>query len=88
VSVHPWGNRELAAEKLADRHVYAYKPHPGVLELPVPDYETAEKEMRETLEIARGCCVSLTMKADLKAGTADRAARWADIAQRVVAEAA
>ena len=88
VSVHPWGNRELAAEKLADRHVYAYKPHPGVLELPVPDYETAESELRETLEIARGCCVSLTMKAELTANTADRAMRWADIAQRVVAEAA
>ena len=88
VSVLPWGNREEAAERLADRHVYAYKPHPGVLELPEPDYETAEKEMRETLEIAAGCCVSLTMKAELTADTADRAERWTDIAQRVVAEAA
>ena len=42
----------------------------------------------ETLEIAAGCCVSLTMKADLKADTADRAIRWTDIAQRVVADAA
>ena len=88
VSVLPWGDRELAAEKLADRHVYAYKPHPGVLELPEPDYENAEKEMRETLEIAAGCCVSLTMKAELTADTADRAAQWTDIAQRVVSEAA
>jgi len=88
VSVLPWGDRELAAEKLADRHVYAYKPHPGTLELPEPDYETAERELRETLEIADGCCVSLTMKADLTADTADRAVRWTDIAQRVVAEAA
>jgi len=88
VSVHPWGDRELAAEKLTDRHVYAYKPHPGVLELPEPDYETAEREMRETLEIAAGCCVSLTMKAELTVDTADRVTHWTDIAQRVVAEAA
>ena len=88
VSVHPWGNREEAAEKLADRYVYAYKPHPGVLELPEPDYETAERELRETLEIAAGCCVSLTMKADLTVDTADRVVRWTDIAQRVVAEVA
>jgi hypothetical protein len=88
VSVLPWGSREEAAERLADRHVYAYKPHPGVLELPEPDYEAAKKEMRETLEIAAGCCVSLTMKAELTADTADRATRWTDIAQRVVAEAA
>lgn len=54
VSVHPWGNRELAAEKLADRHIYAYKPHPGTIELPDPDYATAEQELRQTLTIAKG----------------------------------
>ncbi|MEW6753609.1 MAG: hypothetical protein AB1505_21890 [Candidatus Latescibacterota bacterium] len=88
MSVHPWGDREQAAEKLADRYVYAYKPHPAVLELPVPDYGTAERELRETLRIARGCCVSLTMKATLTPETAERATRWTDIAQRVVAEMA
>ena len=88
VSVLPWGDREEAAEKLADKYVYAYKPHPGVLELPEPDYETAEKELRETLEIAEGCCVSLTMKAVLTVDTGDRAIHWADLAQRVVAEIA
>lgn len=86
VSVHPWGNRELAAEKLARRHIYAYKPHPGVLELEAPDYATAEKELRETLAIAKGCPVSLTMKTMLTPQTADRITRWTDIAQRVVAE--
>jgi hypothetical protein len=88
VSVHPWGNRELAAEKLADRYIYAYKPHPGVIELPDPDFATAEKELRQTLAIARGCPVSLTMKAVLSAETADRVTRWTDLAQRVIAEAA
>lgn len=86
VSVHPWGNRELAAEKLANRYIYAYKPHPGVIELPDPDFATAEAELRETLTIARGCPVSLTMKAVLSAETADRVTRWTDLAQRVIAE--
>lgn len=88
VSVHPWGNRELAAEKLADRYIYAYKPHPGVIELPDPDFATAEQELRQTLAIARGCPVSLTMKAVLNPETADRITRWTDTAQRVVAEMA
>jgi hypothetical protein len=66
--------------------VYAYKPHPGPLELPEPDFAAAEKDLRETLRIARGCCVSLTMKASLTPETADRATRWTDMAQRVVAQ--
>ncbi len=88
VSVHPWGKRELAAEKLADRCVYAYKPHPGVIELPDPDFTTAERELRETLAITKGCPVSLTMKAVLTPETAGRITRWTDIAQQVVAEMA
>ncbi|MBI2505119.1 MAG: hypothetical protein HYW07_18020 [Candidatus Latescibacteria bacterium] len=88
VSVHPWGKRELAAEKLADRYIYAYKPHPGVIELPDPDFATAERELRETLAIARGCPVSLTMKTVLNPETADRITLWTDLAQRVVAEMA
>ena len=88
VSVHPWGDREQAAEKLADKCVYAYKTHPAVLELPEPDYENAEKELRETLEIARGCSISLTMRTKPAVAPTDRVARWADMAQRVVAEAA
>jgi hypothetical protein len=86
VSVHPWGNRAEAAEKLADRCVYAYKPHPGTVELPEPDYTGAETELRETLKIAAGCSVSLTMKAVLTPDREDRATRWSDMAQRVVAE--
>jgi hypothetical protein len=88
VSVHPWGNRELAAEKLADQYIYAYKPHPGTIELPDPDYATAEQELRQTLAIARGCPVSLTMKAVLTPETAGRITRWTDLAQRVVAQVA
>lgn len=88
VSVHPWGDREQAAEKLADRCVYAYKPHPAMLELPQPDYETAEKELRDTLAMARGCSVSLTMKSTPSLAPTDRVARWTDMAQRAVAEAA
>ncbi len=89
VSVHPWGDREEAAEKLADKCVFAYKPHPSPVELPEPDFDGAERELRQTLEIAKGCCVSVTMKADfVRADSVDRATRWCDMAQRVVAEAA
>ena len=88
VSVLPWGDREQAAEKLAGKCVYAYKPHPGAVELPQPDYESAEKELRETLEIARDCAVSLTMKSSPAQAPLERVVKWTDMAQRVVAEAA
>ncbi|GAG03852.1 unnamed protein product, partial [marine sediment metagenome] len=57
VAVSPWADREIAADKLGGRYVYVYKPNPSRICSPKPDYEAAEAELRETLEIARGCCV-------------------------------
>ena len=85
VSVHPWGNREEAAEALGNRYVYAYKPHPAHITSAKPDYEGVEREMRETLEIAKGCCVSFTLKGTLTfCNEPERLTRWTEIAQRVV----
>jgi hypothetical protein len=85
VSISPWANRELAAEKLQDRYVYVYKPNPSRICSPRPDWDAAERELRETLEVARGCCVSLIMKdTHTFHGDPTRATRWAQIARRVV----
>ncbi|MBM3187402.1 MAG: hypothetical protein FJZ90_01620 [Chloroflexi bacterium] len=85
LAVQTWANRELAAEKIGDRYVYAYKPHPAFVSSPQPDYEGAERELRETLEIARGCAVSLTLKGTLTFyNEPHRLTRWTEMAQRVV----
>lgn len=87
VAVPPWSDRELMAEKLQNRYVYCCKPQPSRICQPKPDYESAERELRETLRITKGCCVAIDLKdANNLCGEPHRLTRWTDIAQQVVAE--
>ena len=89
VSVAPWADREMAAEKLNGHYVYVYKPNPAPLCAPQPNFEQAEQELRETLEIAQGCPVHLVMKdTHTFHHQPERITRWAQIASRVVREMA
>jgi hypothetical protein len=84
IAVSPWADRALAAEKLGSRFVYCYKPQPSLLCRETPDWAGAERELRETLSIARGCRVSLVMKDTTSFfGDPTRATRWAQMAMRV-----
>ncbi len=89
VAVSPWCNREIAAEKLGSKYVYVYKPNPSRICSPKPDFDSAERELRETLRIAEGCPVHLVMK---DTGTffnePERLTKWTEIASRVVREMA
>jgi len=87
VSVSPWCDRAVAAEKLAGKYVYSWKPNPAMICAGPPDYELVEKTVRETLDIARGCCVEIVMKdTHTFQGDAGRIERWSRIASRVAAE--
>jgi len=87
VAVPPWSNREFCAGKLQDKYVYCYKPNPSRICSPTPDYEAAERELRETLKIAEGCCVSLVMKdTSTFHNERERITRWTDMAQRLAGE--
>jgi hypothetical protein len=89
VSISPWCDRRVAAEKLGNRYVYVYKPNPSRICSPQADFESAEQEVRETLEIARGCCVSIIMKdTHTLMNQPQRLTRWTDMASRLVADAA
>lgn len=89
VSVAPWCDRALAAEKLADRYIYSWKPNPSMICRPTVDYDAVEKVTRETIETARGCCLEMVMKdTHTVHGDAERFTRWSEIASRLAAEAA
>ncbi|MCD6520865.1 MAG: hypothetical protein J7M05_13185 [Anaerolineae bacterium] len=62
VSVSPWCDRELAAQALEDKYVYAWKPHPAHLAAVHFDTDYIRQYIRETLEIARGCVVEIVLK--------------------------
>ncbi len=53
---------ERAAQGVADRYVFSYKPNPAVFAADHWRPELARQELREVLERARGCHVELIMK--------------------------
>jgi len=89
VSVSPWADRGVCAQKLGKEHVFVYKPNPSRICSVEPDWEAAEREIRETIEIARGCPMHIVMK-DTKTfwGQADRTTKWCEMAVRVAEEMA
>lgn len=84
VAVSPWADRARAAETLTNQYVYCYKPQPSRLCQPNPDWKKMEEELRETLTIARGCCLSIVMKDTTTfCGEPQRAAQWVALALRL-----
>ncbi len=89
VAVSPWADRRLAAEKLGRRFVYVYKPNPSRVCSPRADWDGAERDVRETLRIARGCAVHVVLKdTSTFCGEPHRITRWALMARRAAEEAA
>ena len=84
VAVVPWSNRELCAEKIGGRYVYVYKPNPSHICAATPDWEAAERDVRETLQIARGCPLHIVMKdTGTFHGEAERTTRWCEMAKEL-----
>jgi hypothetical protein len=86
VSSSPWADREKMAAELGSRYVLSVKPSPTPLSSPVMDEETARKELRETLEVTRGCMVEFIMKDNhTLGGKKAHASRWVEIAREEIA---
>jgi hypothetical protein len=61
VSVSPWCDVQVAAQKLEDKYIYSWKPNPAIL-LGNFDTEQIRKYVRNTLEIAEGCILEIILK--------------------------
>jgi hypothetical protein len=82
VSISPWCDREVAAEKLGDRHVFSWKPNPSHICSPTPAWKEAEHAIAETLRMARGCCIEMIMKdTHTFSGDPTRIGRWVQMAR-------
>lgn len=84
VAVAPWANRQVCAEKIGKKYVYVYKPNPSRISSPKPDWESARKDIAETLQIARGCAIHICMK-DTKTffNEPQRTTQWCEMAVRL-----
>jgi len=87
-SVSPWCDRAIAAQTLGRRCIYAWKPNPSLICGPRVDWTACGQAIRETLKIARDCCVEIVMK-DVQTvhGEAARLTRWAELAMKLAQEA-
>lgn len=85
VSVSPWSSRIKMAEYLEDRYIYSMKPKPADLAFEVFDEERIRAELRNDLEVTRGCRMEVIMK-DVTTLHNDpqRAVRWTRIAREEV----
>ena len=89
LAVSPWSDRKLCAEKMGDKYVYVYKPNPSRICAPVAEWDAAEQDVCETLEIARGCPIHIVMKdTSTFHGEAERTTQWCKMAKRLAIEAA
>ena len=88
ISISPWTDIAVAAEKLGDRHVFSWKPNPTCVVNPY-DADWTRREIRRTLEIARGCVVEMILKDTHTCdGRPERMSEWVRIASEEAERAA
>jgi chloramphenicol 3-O-phosphotransferase len=73
------------ADALQDDYVYSRKPAPSLLAVPHIDEDAVRADIRETLDITKGCVVELVMKDNHTLGhNPDNIVRWVRIAREEI----
>jgi len=86
VSVSPWANKPLMAEKLGANFVYSWKASPSPLALPQLDEAVVRQELRDNLGVTRNNRVEIIMKDNHTLGKNPRnLTRWVEIAREEIA---
>ena len=82
VSCSPWADIPTMAEFLEDKYIMSIKPNPAVLASPRIDVDSIRKELRQTLDMTRGCVVEIIMKDNhTLGGEPENAVQWCRIAK-------
>ena len=82
VSVSPWADPSVMAEKLGGRYIFSYKPNPAELAVPVMNEDRVRAGLRKVLDIAKDCRIELIMKDNHTLGNnPENAIKWCRIAR-------
>jgi hypothetical protein len=84
VSMSPWANVEVMAERLGNRYIFSWKPHPGVLAADTFDEEFVRQTLRQGLRALKrnDCRVEIIMKdCHTIRHAPQRVIRWVQIAK-------
>ena len=84
VSVSPWCDQKIIADKLGENYVFSRKPNPATICVSF-DEEAIRKDIRETLEVTRGLQVQFMMKdTHTVQNDMSRIPRWVQIAREEI----
>ena len=82
VSCSPWADYEKMAGYLEDKYVFSMKPSPVALSQSAIDKDAIRKELRESLEKTKVCCVEIIMKDNHTLGNRpENLTEWCQIAR-------
>ncbi len=82
ISVSPWADKAMMAERLKDKYIYSAKPQPSYLAMDSFEEEAARAELREIFSVTRDCCVEVIMKDNHTIrNDPERVIRWVEIAR-------
>jgi len=62
VSMSPWADAKKMVESSNRKYVLSYKPNPAIFAVDHWDATESQKNLRETLEVTKGCVVEVIMK--------------------------
>ncbi len=85
VSVSPWCDQAKLASACGDRVTFCRKPNPTLISTSDFDEDAIRADIRETLEIAKGCTIELSMK-DVHTlhDESWRLGRWVELAREEI----
>lgn len=84
VSVSPWADQRIMAEKLGRTAIFSRKPNPALVCVSF-DEEKIRADIRTTCEAARGCQLELILKdTHTVQGDPTRLSRWVQIARQEI----
>jgi hypothetical protein len=85
VSVSPWADRCVMAEKLGKEYVYSVKPSPTPLSQAVMDEDAVRKELESILDTAGSSILEIVMKDNhTLGGNPENVRTWVQIAREMI----
>lgn len=87
ISISPWANVEMAAQRMRDKYVISLKPSSAYLAYDSFPEDLVRKELKTKLQALRGCCAEVIIK-DISTvrWEPQRLWRWMDIAMEAARE--
>lgn len=81
----PYADKKTAADKLAGKAIFAWKPNPTPLAMPAVDWNWIENDAHETLDIAGSGPLEIVMKStETFARDPSRLGRWVDLMYKCI----